>query len=233
MKKISLILLGLLATLNLNAASNELYKDIKAGDNLSKHLDLKTNPKAQVDCKLINVPLLAISECFIVSINENFSGENNFLLAVSTINKKINTAHLLKVKQQGPLESNLLFWQNLFDNGLKGYDVFDTERQVSLKKELKNMTDFQKLQISEYHIASNKNKNFIIDNVLFDTKEVGEFDFAYILKNEPTKLVRSFELLDAYDSVTNTWTYRIDITNFNIQKVLQDEYLRNEKKQKF
>jgi hypothetical protein len=204
---------------NLNKS---LYKNFEAGAILDKKYIIKEN---EIDCKAINIPLANISECYIISENENLTTEKDFLLIISTINKKINTAHLIKTEVLGSLNQDV--FSALYNNNLKSAHSFNITN-IELDKDVKIMS-ISDLILKRNKIifeAITKNSNFAIDTVFIDSdfKEGDTFNYIRILKEKPQELTRIIEIIETYDYETEKWTYRIDFINFMMQSVLQYEY---------
>lgn len=228
MKKLILGSLGLilLASTNLMSADfdKSLYKKIKAGDPLTKYT--KITPEMEFDCKIIAIPLADMSKCYLISETESIGTEKDFNLIVSTISDKINTVHLMKSEQNSSLPST--FWNIMFNSGLKAYSSFSTNERMPMKENLKTEMDFFSAKSALESKLLLSQENFILDSVLFETpmKTGEEFDFMKVIETKPKDLIRIVEILESYNVETEQWGYRIDITNFINQAILQKEFLK-------
>lgn len=226
MRKIAWLIIGS-ALLSINTfANSNLYKNFKAGEEISKYMssnDLKNN---EISCDTIALPLSTISKCYTISEKESLAGIKDFELIISTINNKINSIHLFKNENDSSLSRNIIFWNTLFESGLKGYSSYNLIENLPMKVILSNKIDFINKQYSNYEIAYNSKNSFTMASVLIETTlKIGEeFDLIKVLSTEPKKLIRTIEILDDYDAETAKWSYRIDIVNLNIQNNLQQEY---------
>lgn len=227
MKKIlSSICLSFLLCTSLSAQSypdselrKTLFKHIEGGQHLSKYydqLELET-----ISCKELNIPLAAVSKCYLTQDIVTIGNKDTFTLSLSTINNKINSIHLIQDYSTYPAHKS--FWNKLYRSGLKSYAIFNKNITFPASATLMDKNLFKYKHNIEL-VLLNKKEEVKLTSLFVQTSLKGKIDLKKTLRKEVRKIKRTYEVSEIYEPNSQAWSLKVDIKNPLNELLLFQEY---------
>ncbi|MGD9625307.1 MAG: hypothetical protein AB7U51_11680 [Arcobacter sp.] len=207
-------------------ASDTLFKEYKAGENINKFINLKDN-KA-IDCNKFSIAFPEVSKCYLIRDDYSIGNEKNFNVVLTTINDKVNEIIFFKLDNLDSLELKYSVWDELFTESVKGYSINEYGKNILEESKLKDVVDFSFIQDDFYQKMYKIEDSYKIETILIDTEiENNEiFNFINILSKEPNKVSRVFNIIEIYDYEEDAWIYKIQIVNvmnqYNLLKEIKE-----------
>lgn len=194
-------------------ASDTLFKEYKAGENISTYIKPEYISNNLIDCSKLNIPFSEISKCYFIRDDYKIGEEEYFNVVLVTMKDKLYSIIFFKTDNKYKLSDSVFI--ELFSKNVKSYKIYSSDNTDLSVASLTEKYIFDYVRLETFEKLEKERNSFSVESILIDSN-FDNFEFIElfeIIKKEPYKIDRIINVTDNYNINSNSWSFKIQITN--------------------